>query len=178
MKARWVSLFLVVLALTSVFSRFGPLSPVPAAAQPSPGGVGDYYAVLVLEGLPDLDFNEEEISTDGQWVIAGSLNPTTSNPFYLLHINVSDTTSPSVIGVTDLTSEAAVEAAQATYGVQLGGSGTTPTSEPSVGQCGTSEPQGANSSGVVVGTTYYSPPGGGPLVDNCGAFIYRRADRD
>ena len=112
------------------------------------------------------------MSPNGQWVIAGSLVPTTSNPYYLLQISETPGKSPSVVGVTDLYSFSQVTAAQTAHGITPFGSTAPSNPEPSIGACGTSDPSAQNSSGIVVGTTYLQPPNGGPLQSTCGAFVY------
>ena len=171
-----VALAPILLAGFSFSGALGSLEALQGsqagAAQTGAGVVGSHYAILVLEGLPSLTYNEEEISPNGQWVIAGSLVPTTSNPYYLLQISETPGKSPSVVGVTDLYSFSQVTAAQTAHGITPFGSTAPSNPEPSIGACGTSDPLAQNSSGIVVGTTYLQPPNGGPLQSTCGAFVY------
>ncbi len=172
-RARPTVLLLVLLAVTSVFSGLATLAAelAPAAADTSGTTVGDYYGVLVLTGLPALDTNEEDISPDGQWVIAGSLNPTSSNPYYLFQINETPGTSPSVVSANKITDRASVAAAEAQHGITTGGATASLGPIPSIPHCGSSVAEGVNSSGIVSGTTLLSPPNGGAASPDCGAFV-------
>ncbi len=177
MRARAIPVLLVSLALASIFGGLGAFgsslaAPTAASATYVYGGVGDYYGLLVLEGLGSLDFNEEEISPNGEWVIAGSLNPTPTNPYFLIQISQDPGLSPSVAGVTDLDSDAAISAAETANGITPFGSTAPQNPEPSIGTCGASNPLAVNSEGTVVGTTYYQPPNGSAAYPLCGAFVY------
>ena len=176
MRRRWCSTLVAVLMLTSALSVAGAIvTSTPAVADtPGSGGVGDYYGLVQLNGVAALNFNQEAVSSNGEWVL--SEVAVQGGGYWLSQISQTPDQTPHLVGSTELTTQAQVSAAESEYGLTLQDVFGSLPDEPSVGPaCGTSISNAEDPAGTVVGTTTSIDDGqylGNGSEDVCGAFVY------
>lgn len=170
--ARWLASALSAILVAGTVTTAGVLvASQPAAAQGNDGSVAPVYGILDLGGVPNLDFNTEGISANGEWTMSGSFTPSPTNPWYLDQISQSDTLTPYVVSYTPEYSYSDVYAAAAASGIDHfyglnTGTGPSYPDAPSLPSCGDSHVNSENGAGTEIGTA---------LAGGCGAFVYSGA---